>query len=489
MIQSRLEHSLVAVGYKPVPIHLTQLMDQIGVEEKIDNGADPVEHFESRIRYANAVRAKCDDDAALVALGVLEIRNFREKENQSNVGVSVDEKINWAEIPLPAHAYIIRQLKRPEEIHLLRKVYGRKFIQISVSLDAEERIKRLAKRFSAKKSNLSPDDALNAAKALVRRDLNEQSAKHGQRIEDVFYLGDVFVSASSEATASSTIARFIEALFGRNSVSPNRDEYGMYIAASASLRSIDTARQVGAALFSERGEVIALGSNEVPAFGGGTYWTDHEEPHRDFEEGHDANNTHKRRIAFDFIKRLREDGFINYQGEDSELFATAISSERIGKSLLMDITEFGRMAHAEMNAVLDAARMGRSTKDAVLFCTTFPCHNCAKHIVAAGIKRVIFVEPYPKSQALDLHSDAISVGERSPNKVAFEHFIGISPRRYRDIFEKGKRRDRQGDLRDWYEGAPLPRIEDKSPYYVYNESSAVYSALEKVAEELGIKVT
>ncbi|MDN3612645.1 hypothetical protein QWZ16_23945 [Vibrio ostreicida] len=26
----------------------------------------------------------------------------------------------------------------------------------------------------------------------------------------------------------------------------------------------------------------------------------------------------------------------------------------------------------------------------------FPCHNCAKHIVASGIKRVVYVEPYPK---------------------------------------------------------------------------------------------
>jgi len=488
MVQSRLEHALVSVGYVPVPIRLTSLMDQVAVDEKITEDGDPVVHYDSRIRYANAVRGKCDDDSALAALGILEIRNIREREN-SAAHLDRDPSENLAEIPLTGRAYIIRQLKRPEEISLLRKVYGRKFVQISVSLEAEERINRLAKNIASKRSNLAPKEAYEAAKLLVERDYSEQAAPHGQRIEDVFHLGDVFVSAKSDSVASETLRRFIEALFGRNSISPNRDEYGMYIATSASLRSIDTARQVGAAIFSEAGEVIALGSNEVPAPGGGTYWADHDDPHRDFDEGHDANNTHKRRIAFDFIRRLREAGYIHREGSDTELFAEVMATEQASKSLLMDITEFGRMAHAEMSAVLDAARLGRPVKNGVLYCTTFPCHNCAKHIVASGIKRVVFVEPYPKSQALDLHGDSISIEVRTAGKVTFEHFIGISPRRYRDIFEKGKRRDRDGNLREWYEGVPLPRIEDKSPYYVYNESSAAYAALEKVARELGVSVS
>lgn len=487
MVESRLEHALVSVGYIPKPIRLTSLMEQVAVDEKLEEGADPLSHYNSRIRYANAVRAKCSDGAALVALGILAIREIREQENLKQRG-EPKENENYAEIPLKGHAYVIRQLKRPEEVHLLRKVYGRKFIQISVSLDTNERINRITKSISSKNPNLDPKGARDAAKALVERDYNEQAVPHGQRIEDVFYLGDVFVSAKSDSLASETLRRFIEAFFGRNSISPNRDEYGLYIATSASLRSIDTARQVGAAIFSSYGEVISLGCNEVPASGGGTYWTDHEEPHRDFDDGHDANNTHKRRIAFDFVKRLKEAGFINFDGSDNDLFAKVMRTEQADKSLLMDITEFGRMAHAEMSAMLDAARLGRPIKNAILYCTTFPCHNCAKHIVASGIKRVVYIEPYPKSQAVELHGDSISIEEKDQNKVLFQHFIGISPRRYRDIFEKGRRRDRQGNLQEWYEGEPLPRVEDKSPYYVFNESSAVYSSLEKVAAELGIHI-
>jgi deoxycytidylate deaminase len=57
----------------------------------------------------------------------------------------------------------------------------------------------------------------------------------------------------------------------------------------------------------------------------------------------------------------------------------------------MDALEYGRIIHAEMSAICDAARLGRSIKNAVLFTTTFPCHMCAKHIVAAGITKVVFL--------------------------------------------------------------------------------------------------
>jgi len=66
--------------------------------------------------------------------------------------------------------------------------------------------------------------------------------------------------------------------------------------------------------------------------------------------------------------------------------------------------------------------------------------HCAKHIVAAGIRRVVYIEPYPKSKALDLHGDAIRTSAPSPradaedNRVAFTPFIGVGPRHFFDLF-------------------------------------------------------
>ena len=122
--------------------------------------------------------------------------------------------------------------------------------------------------------------------------------------------------------------------------------------------------------------------------------------------------------------------------------------EALKDTRLDDLTEFGRVVHGEMHALLDAARRGVSTNGATLYCTTFPCHNCAKHIVAAGIKEVRYIAPYPKSLAEDLHPESIVVEPDgpTPRRVRFVPFKGISPAIYAPLFVKtgSKRRKEDG---------------------------------------------
>ena len=142
----------------------------------------------------------------------------------------------------------------------------------------------------------------------------------------------------------------------------------------------------------------------------------------------------------------------------------------------MDLIEFGRIVHAEMSALSDAARKGIPVEGATLYCTTFPCHICAKLIVAAGIKKVVYLEPYPKSYASDLHDDAIAVDSDAPGaKVAFNAFLGISPFRYRDLFEKHKRKDSAGLAQRWSKGEQRPMINVLYPSYFRAEAYVVGS--------------
>lgn len=50
--------------------------------------------------------------------------------------------------------------------------------------------------------------------------------------------------------------------------------------------------------------------------------------------------------------------------------------------------------HAEANLIGHAAKAGRSTDQATLYCTTFPCLTCANLIVEAGIVEVVYDQPY-----------------------------------------------------------------------------------------------
>ncbi|MDH7488035.1 MAG: dCMP deaminase family protein [Anaerolineae bacterium] len=58
-------------------------------------------------------------------------------------------------------------------------------------------------------------------------------------------------------------------------------------------------------------------------------------------------------------------------------------------------SELCRGAHAEQNAINFAARFGISIEGATLYTTHFPCSWCAKSIVNAGIRRVVYAEDYP----------------------------------------------------------------------------------------------
>lgn len=82
-----------------------------------------------------------------------------------------------------------------------------------------------------------------------------------------------------------------------------------------------------------------------------------------------------------------------------------------------------------------------------LYCTTYPCHNCARHIVLAGIKEVYYIEPYVKSLCLTLHDDSMTENETDEGKVKILIFDGVSPRRYQVFFTNfAARKKPNGDL-------------------------------------------
>lgn len=56
--------------------------------------------------------------------------------------------------------------------------------------------------------------------------------------------------------------------------------------------------------------------------------------------------------------------------------------------------ELCRGIHAEQNAVVQAARFGVMIKDSTIYCTTFPCVICAKILINAGIRKIVYLGDY-----------------------------------------------------------------------------------------------
>jgi len=68
--------------------------------------------------------------------------------------------------------------------------------------------------------------------------------------------------------------------------------------------------------------------------------------------------------------------------------------------------ELCRGLHAEQNAIIQAAKHGTSIDGSTLYCTTLPCIICAKMIINAGIRRVVYTEGYADQLATTMLNEA-----------------------------------------------------------------------------------
>jgi hypothetical protein len=106
---------------------------------------------------------------------------------------------------------------------------------------------------------------------------------------------------------------------------------------------------------------------------------------------------------------------------------------------------------------------------------------------------VVYIEPYPKSKARDLHSDAICFDEdeaRSSGKIPFVPFVGIGPRRYLDLFSiqlttgiPAERKAKDGKPVRWEKKSHQgPRIAMEPLSYLEREQKALDENKAKLAE-------
>ena len=427
--------------YSVEELHVTDLLDPFS--DRLGLVHSPAEtRYESYISACNRLRADLGTNV-MASLAIAEIVARRGGRPE-----------------LSRSAYIINQIKRPEEFELLRSVYGEHYVQISLHAGEEQRIKRLTDRIVGD----HPEDPKGAqwdihARQLVAKDESEEGEPCGQRVQKVFPLSDAVIDANRSPEMEVGISRFLRLLFGDQSVTPTKDEYGMELANTAALRSSDLSRQVGASIFNQHMEVQALGCNEVPKAGGGTYWEGDDPDGRDHARGVDANELRKRAVLMDIFGRLHSAGALR-DGLESPESRNALLFNReddlISDAQVMDSLEYGRAVHAEMNAITDAARGGHNVRGSVLYSNTFPCHNCAKHIVASGITEVVYIRPFTKSYTKELFEDSIRIDGKGSGGVAFRIFTGIVGPMYQRLFTKSR----------WKRDAEVVRFDEKTARFI-----------------------
>ncbi len=447
--------ALSPYGYQAVPVRLSSLMKEVEGGEYLAKIKPEEERIWSHMDAGDLIRKQSGRDDAVAALGVGYIADYRR------------DKFGG---PALGTAFILDSLKHPAEVASMRRIYRDRFTLISVHSPTEERLEALAKRIA--KSHGVPQKAAefrDDAKRIMTRDEHDDDHTFGQNVREAFTQGDVYVPNKPLPELKSGVERYLRLFFGDPFLTPTRNEYAMFQTHAAALRSADLSRQVGAAICASGGEIVAVGCNEVPRPFGGQYWPEDDPDSRDFQLGYDSNVKQRDAALEEAFVRLTDASLLAPEAQ-IDSFMEAIDGTR-----LANLTEFGRPVHAEMAALLDAARRGVAVAGHRLFSTTFPCHNCARHIIGAGITEVIYREPYEKSLASDLHKDAVVVDPAKPvgGRVVFRRFVGIGPPRYLDLFAMPRRKTKAGDRVDWTESAATPRLVRTEGAYLTNEEDFI----------------
>jgi len=444
-VVTTLESLLVERNYKVIRIKLSDF-----IREQIKLGSLDIPQTEVDNRYfvgqtgGNLLRQQHGPEV-LAQYAIGQIARHR---------VAIDKELAGLASEPPRIAYFIDQIKHPEEVMLFRMIYRNLFYLVGVMSTQEHRESRLL------------DEGLTseAIQEIIKRD-KKQSQKYGQQLEKAFKLADYFMHhpLGNDELIPTQAKRFVDLLHGHNGITPTRHEHAMYVAHSTALKSSCMSRQVGAVITDKTNRIIAVGTNDVPQYGGGLYSADSIADDRCFSQRGVCENVTQKIKRKNKIRDGIAAGLETLFTEKKILAAVTQKIDELveltyAQSGVPDLIEFSRAVHAEMDALISLSRGGGgSTAGGTLYTTTFPCHNCARHIVAAGIEKVYYIEPYEKSLAIDSHSDSIVVldhDEESQSieqlqKVKLIHFSGVGPRLYPQMFLRGD--SRKKDDGSWIE--------------------------------------
>jgi deoxycytidylate deaminase len=390
----------------------------------LDTDIKGYERYNSLIESGNDLRIKYDSSI----LAELAINEIAVKREENKCGPDYESK---------RICYVIDSIKNKEELNLFRLIYRDIFYFLGVYSPVDVRVKTM------KDKGLKDEDIYR----LIDRDSGEE-INHGQMVTATFVESDFFlrIEDNSQPLVDPKIHRFLNLIFSQEIVTPTPNETAMYLASSAAGNSACLSRQVGACITDSEGEVLSVGWNDVPKVNGGVYQTDVLNPSADKRcmnkgVGICFNDREKKEISELLLSQIIENGLID-QSKSEELLRV------IEKSRIKELIEFSRAVHAEMLAIISGSqKSGSRMVGGKLFCTTYPCHNCARHIIAAGIKEIYYIEPYRKSLALKLHDDAITESESEKELVRILMYDGVSPRRYLDFFKMNDKKRKQNGVK------------------------------------------
>ena len=345
------------------------------------------------------------------------LQNIGNEFRQNNgVDYWARKAVENAESTIPKGLVVFDGIRNSKELEFLRNTFPN-FLLITVWCPQKLRFERVKAEYGGDWGVFEEDD---------KRDGNEEF-EHGQQVQLCVDKADIVIrndeSHTPQAAAvrhlKTKIEQYINLITGHAVRPPHHDEVAMAIAYTSALRSLCLKRTVGAAITTHNGVLVASGYNENP------------DPMFPCirQYGYCYKDAQLREHIEVMVKKRPEcpQCKIHLVGLDG--LRDGFKCSGCGYSLVRAYSPDRGMSrctavHAEMAAVLNAS--GRDLRDKVLYTTTFPCAQCARQIAYVGIKKVVYVEPYP-----DPDSERFM---RDNCQISLQMFEGVKARAYERIF-------------------------------------------------------
>ena len=334
---------------------------------------------------------------------------------------------------------VIDSIRNHKEVEYFNGMFP-KFLLLALDVSSDVRWSRTKISYEDDEEQFKQDDM---------RDKGDEEPVYGQHTEACVYISDVVID-NEEAIGYRRdwdlffykINEYLELMKKPGYRGPTYKELYMHLAYAISLKSSCNKRQVGAVIVSsgvpENGAVpsprqevgnyiLASGYNDVPIgekacseLGG------RRNPQfcaRDFYEG----------------KALETMQYCPMCGKKLNIPSGVVvpyrcPNPKCNKRLPRDYTpgkllDLCRAVHAEEAAILQAAKLGSSSLNrAELYTTTFPCLLCCKSIINAGIKKIVYREPYPMDESVKMLRNCGIVLEKyeGVNAWAFDKMFNVA---------------------------------------------------------------
>lgn len=333
---------------------------------------------------------------------------------------------------------VIDAFRNPFEAMYFKERYSA-FYLLSINAQQQHIEDRLARGLKLRMEQIkqqdekeNPDDTIDTPGHFVSQNIKACIQK-----SDIHIANNGMYGNSNYHELFGQIIKYISLIQHPGLITPSLDEKMMQVAHTAKLNSACLSRQVGASITNTDGSLKAIGWNSVADGQTPCLLRSKEELISGTESVSFSAYEKSSKFKNAIIKYYPsvEDGDLNGRNQSfcfSEIHNLQIKAEKNKntESCKCDKNQVHtRSLHAEENAFLQIVKYGgEGIKGGTLYSTASPCELCSKKAYQLGIKRIVYIEPYPGTA----QEQILNSGLYPPTVVLFKGAIGSA---YNKLYE------------------------------------------------------